>query len=138
MRLLITLLLTLLIAGCENPTSDPYERLAGTWFSSKELSLLHSDLSGIEAEKLKFLKENLGELGFRFKHNTMTMLLRSDPFAPRATIEFEITHSTDHTLTIKPEGGRESTYTFEGECYFLNSGRFREYFCKEATADSQK
>ena len=131
MRTLSLLILVLYLAGCENQTSEPSSRLTGTWFSNKELSLLQSDLSSIKPGKLKFLKENLGDMGFVFKNNQMTVIFKSDPFTPKEFIEFEVTNSTDDSITIKPDGGLEAKYTFEGDCYFIKSGKFTEYFCRE-------
>ena len=119
-----------LAAGCNRQPADYDARLQGTWFSDKEMTLRGIDEKELSKEKLQFLKENLGDLGFIYKKNEIAVLFKSDPDFGLEFNEYKLIGATENTVTISSLGGPEATLTFEGSCYFIVTDH-KEYFCKK-------
>ena len=88
--------------------------------TAKELTLKNLDLTKIDKDKLEYLKDNLGDLGYIHKKRKMATLFKSDPELVLEFIEYEIIRVTDSSVTIKNHIGSEVTFTYEGNCYYLS------------------
>jgi len=118
------------LVGCTPNFSEFDERLVGTWFSDKELTLHHIDKASITKDQLEFLEKNLGELGFVFKGTKSAVVFKSDPDLPIDYEEYQLISRTAKSVTLRIRGD-EITLTFEGNCFYnIVFWGYREYSCK--------
>jgi hypothetical protein len=78
-----------------------------------------------------YLQENLGDMGFIYKKNKTTILLKSDPGFTIPWMTYKVVEKTDNSVIISVEQEPKGILTFEDDCYYIQKGNYREYFCKE-------
>lgn len=129
------LLLTLLLASACQGTPKYDARLEGVWVSNSEMTLSHLGSVKLPDNQLKFLRANLGELQFAFLSNRTAALFSSAQEKIPTFEGYQVTRSTQNSVSIKTESGTEATYYFVGDCMYLNAEwGYNEYFCRSDTA----
>lgn len=120
------------LTACNSTEKIIDQRIQGTWFSNKELTLKNIEETNVklDEELFSYLKRNLGDLGYSYDGSIMTVTFKSMPNEKIPSVEFEIIESDGGSITIKNKHGANAKFYFEGNCYYIFTTGFKEYFCK--------
>lgn len=84
-----------------------------------------------ENDMYAYLQEHLGDMGFEFQKNKTRVLFKSDPELGVPFMKYEVIERKNDFVVISVESNPKAKLTFEENCYYIEKGSYREYFCKE-------
>lgn len=113
-------------------SGKPDERLDGVWVSDRERTLANIGASDVPEERLRFLRENLGQLRYCFRGDKTAAFF---PGTLKQDIELDTywaTSATPTSVAVKTGRGVTRTLYMGSDCFrhAVPGWGYEEYFCR--------
>lgn len=127
-------LLSLTLVGCALSSSSGDPRLDGVWVSDKTKTLANIRAAEISADRIQFLRRNLGQLHMCFSGGRTAAYHSESHLGPNDVATYRVTESTPTSVTVKVDRGPVRTLHMEGEClhHLVPGWEYQEYFCRKS------
>lgn len=133
----LSLLLFLALTACASSIAgDP--RLDGVWVSDKDKTLANIRAVDIPADRVRFLRENLGQLSMCFSGTRIATFFAGTTPKPGDIETYRVSESSPSSVTVKVGRGTVRTLHLEGEClrHIVPDWGYEEYFCRKSVVEN--
>lgn len=126
------------VTACASCSGKPDARLEGVWVSDRERTLANLDLGSLSEERLRWLRKNLGQLGYCFhgdKAAAFTAGAKADEIQP---MTYWVTEAGPSFVTLRTNTGVTRTLYLQGGCFHhaVPGWEYEEYFCRRPDGEN--